>query len=111
MIKSLSPESVCNENGHITVQPSLQIHSIVNKFDHIFALGDVADTGGPKMARAGHFQAKVVCNNILDLIRGRNTRATYEPQVEIEGVIKLTLGKVGYVHKEQSSEIITLTHL
>lgn len=61
---------------------------------HVFALGDVAETGGPKMGRAGLFQGEVIVQNILAMICGRAPTATYVPNLIIEGALKLTLGKV-----------------
>ena len=46
------------------------------------------------MARAAFFQADVVRSNIMSMIRGQTASATYEPKPEIEGALKLTLGKV-----------------
>jgi hypothetical protein len=46
------------------------------------------------MARAGFVQADIAQRNIVALIRGRKVDAVYIPQVDIEGSIKLTLGKV-----------------
>jgi NADH dehydrogenase FAD-containing subunit len=60
---------------------------------HIFALGDVAKTLGPRMARAARAQADVVTSNILAMINKQNPTAIYRPQI-YEGAIKLTLGKV-----------------
>jgi hypothetical protein len=57
------------------------------------ALGDVAETGGPKMGRAGAFQAEIVCQNLVAMIYNQQARAIYDPN-EAEGAIKLTLGKV-----------------
>lgn len=66
---------------------------MASKGSHIFALGDVAETGGPKMARAGMVQAEIVRANIGSLIK-RNTRLkAYEP-IPLEGALKLSLGKV-----------------
>lgn len=59
----------------------------------IFAFGDVADHGGPRMARVGWLQARVVLDNILALTRGQTPWRTYKPNAFIEGAIKLTLGK------------------
>lgn len=61
-------------------------------FRNIFALGDVAETGGPKMARAGLLQAEVVRSNILSLIAGGKLKE-YRP-IALEGSLKLSLGKV-----------------
>jgi NADH dehydrogenase FAD-containing subunit len=62
------------------------------KLDHIFALGDVAETGGPRMARAGMMQAEIVRGNIVALIKGK-TLVDYKP-LALEGALKLSLGKV-----------------
>ena len=86
--------SISKESSHIQVKPSLQV--IDGRFPHIFALGDVAATGGPKMARAAFFQAEVVIENIQNLIKGRSSLSVYRPNVELEGAIKLTLGKVSF---------------
>lgn len=61
----------------------------------VFAFGDVADTGGPKMARAAYFQSEIIVQNILSLIKGEQILKEYRPNVAFEGSIKLTLGKVG----------------
>jgi hypothetical protein len=45
------------------------------------------------MARAGWRQAEVVLDNILANIQGRTSTHKYEPNVFVEGAIKLTLGK------------------
>lgn len=45
------------------------------------------------MERAARSQAEVVTSNILSMINGENPFAIYRP-VDVEGVIKLTLGKV-----------------
>lgn len=76
------------------VKPTLQIQDPNSALDHIYALGDVADTGGPKMGRAGLFQGEVVVQNILAMIDNRTPMATYTPKLLFEGAIKLTLGKV-----------------
>ena len=60
--------------------------------DHIFALGDVAETGGPRMGRAGMMQAEIVCQNILAMIKGKKLDE-YIP-LALEGALKLSLGKV-----------------
>lgn len=60
---------------------------------NIFAIGDVAKTGGPKMARAGFFQVEVVISNIVSLIHKRKAVAQYKHH-DFEGAINLTLGKV-----------------
>lgn len=49
---------------------------------------------GPKTARTAFVQAETVKDNILSLINGSKPNKIYSPQTEIEGAIKLTLGKV-----------------
>lgn len=45
------------------------------------------------MARAGMAQAEIVRSNIVSMIKGNQRLRTYTPD-PIEGVLKLTLGKV-----------------
>ncbi|KAI0403877.1 FAD/NAD(P)-binding domain-containing protein [Xylaria palmicola] len=74
-------------NGFIRVRPTLQFQDPA--YPHLFAVGDVADSGAHKAARPGAAQAQVVASNILDMVEGR------EPSGEIEVSppgIHLTLG-------------------
>ncbi|EMD66902.1 hypothetical protein COCSADRAFT_135351 [Bipolaris sorokiniana ND90Pr] len=91
VVSSLSLESISKESSHILVRPTLQISD--ERFPNIFAAGDVAASGGPKMARAGYMQTFVVVDNILSLIKGKNNLKVYKPMRWLEGSIKLTLGK------------------
>jgi apoptosis-inducing factor 2 len=88
------PECVSNETMRILVSPSLQIRLAGDSAHNIFALGDVAESGGPKMARATEFQSQIVATNIVSLIKGKKSLSSYRPVKEVEGAIKLTLGKV-----------------
>ncbi|KAH8721523.1 putative AMID-like mitochondrial oxidoreductase [Phaeosphaeriaceae sp. PMI808] len=92
IIEDLAPESISKATSRILVKPTLQLQHPDDP-PHIFALGDVAETGGPKMARATYFQAGVVARNILALIDGKLPSSVYKPLMELEGSIKLTLGK------------------
>ncbi len=77
------------------VKPTLQILCPAKSdkpINNIFALGDVAETGGPKMARAGMMQAEIVRSNIVAMIKGKNLNE-YIPS-PIEGALNLSLGKV-----------------
>ncbi|TGJ78336.1 hypothetical protein E0Z10_g10430 [Xylaria hypoxylon] len=74
-------------NGFVRVKPTLQLQD--PNYPHLFAVGDVADSGAHKAARPGAAQAQVVAKNILDLVEGR------EPSEKIEvnpAAIHLTLG-------------------
>jgi NADH dehydrogenase FAD-containing subunit len=62
--------------------------------DNMFALGDVAESGGPNMARAADVQSHIVASNIVSLIKNNKAPHNYQPVKEVEGSIKLTLGKV-----------------
>lgn len=88
--------SALTESGEVRVTPGLQVVSSNGKDDtilpDIYAFGDVAATGGPKMARAGYFQANVIADNITETINGKPARHRYVPNV-IEPSLKLTLGK------------------
>ncbi|EEP76860.1 conserved hypothetical protein [Uncinocarpus reesii 1704] len=105
ILAHLYPSAVCKSTGQILVRPTLQIDagagSPVNP--HLFALGDVAKTGAPRMERAARSQADVVTSNILSMINGQSPSAIYRP-VDEEGVIKLTLGKYDWAmyFKEES---------
>ncbi|EFE42690.1 Amid-like NADH oxidoreductase, putative [Trichophyton verrucosum HKI 0517] len=91
------PSAICKETGQILVHPTLQVNNspgIGNK--HIFALGDVAKTDGPRMGRACQSQAEIVASNILTLIKSQDQLVTYRPSI-VDRVIKLTLGKNDYV--------------
>lgn len=94
------------------VRPTLQVltqHGRERFDTPIFALGDVADHGGPRMARAGWLQAGVVLDNVLAMIHGRKPSRIYKPVFFIEGAIKLTLGKshtVMYGMDEKGFEVM-----
>ncbi|EFQ96751.1 oxidoreductase [Nannizzia gypsea CBS 118893] len=93
------PSAISKETGQILVHPTLQVNvngstGMENK--HIFALGDVAKTDGPRMGRACQSQAEIVTSNILALINNKQGQlVTYRPSI-VDRVIKLTLGKDDY---------------
>jgi NADH dehydrogenase FAD-containing subunit len=93
LISNLDPSAVNTETLEILVNSGLQVTSRTLETGNIFSLGDVAQTGGPKMARAGLAQADVVCDNIISMINGKSPKSIYSP-IAAEGFIKLTLGKV-----------------
>ena len=83
------------------MHPSLQLKSDLQKVDSendrlskVYALGDVAEANAPRMARAGMMQAEVVRENILSQINGDKDLKKYESVVGMEGILKLSLGKV-----------------
>lgn len=86
-----SGESLTNpKNGFIRVRPTLQFSDPA--YPHLFALGDVADSGAHKAARPGFAQAQAVAKNIQAMVEGR------QPSEEIvvgPAGIHLTLGLVG----------------
>lgn len=88
------PDSISPDSQRILVQPTLQIQSAEKGADRMFALGDVAETMGPRMGRAAMFQAAVVASNIVAMIQGSPPKHVYEPRVEVEGALHLTLGIV-----------------
>jgi NADH dehydrogenase FAD-containing subunit len=75
------------------VEPTLQVQNLPSSKKNIFALGDVAQSGGPKQARASIMQGDVVVNNLLRLIKGQSAEEKYVPHF-FENTLKLTLGKV-----------------
>ncbi|KAH8647225.1 putative AMID-like mitochondrial oxidoreductase [Xylariales sp. PMI_506] len=117
ILTGLHPEAISKSTSEILVKPTLQIEADGDPSPRIFALGDVAATGGPRMARAAYFQANVVRDNMLAMLRqlsstvstasddgGKPAAAAatsvvlsppthiYTPWFGIEGSIKLTLG-------------------
>ncbi|KAF3760026.1 FAD/NAD(P)-binding domain-containing protein [Cryphonectria parasitica EP155] len=92
LLRDVLPDAVDSASGRIRVHPTLQIDSSTGGIDHWFALGDVADTKGPKMGRAAMMQAQVVAGNIMTMIKGSRPRQVYKPWPTVEGAIHLTLG-------------------
>jgi NADH dehydrogenase FAD-containing subunit len=65
-----------------------------SRLDRVYAIGDVAETSAPKMARAGLMQAEVAWENILAQIAGKTQLKNYVTLIGMEGILKLSLGKV-----------------
>ncbi|KAF5357336.1 hypothetical protein D9758_005941 [Tetrapyrgos nigripes] len=96
-LRTLVPEAIHPDTGYIRVKPTMQIDTSrlptavnghIPKADpsflsHIFAIGDVADTGAHKAARPGYFQADVAARNIAKMIahKGKLERVD-DPGVE-----------------------------
>jgi NADH dehydrogenase FAD-containing subunit len=94
LLHSLQPSTdevlVNPTNGFIRVKPTLQFKDPV--YGHMYALGDIADTGAHKAARPGIAQAGVVTKNILSAIEGKEG----ESEIEIGPAgIHMSLGLVG----------------
>ncbi|KAI8667777.1 Pyr-redox-2 domain-containing protein [Fusarium keratoplasticum] len=111
VLQSLYPSAISKETSRILVEPTLQVSGdgSLASGARIFAFGDVADHGGPHMARAGWMQSRVVLDNILAMIRGEKPTQTYKPNMFIEGAIKLTLGKtqnVVYSMENDGSDVL-----
>lgn len=98
-MQDLAAGIISPSTKQIRVQSTLQILADSKEdtaaLSNIFAIGDVAETGSPKMGRSGFFQAEIVIQNILAMIQGREVSSVYQSRPDIEGSIKLTLGKVG----------------
>ena len=102
ILNRFRPDVISLKNGGILVRPTLQIlvdDHLTSKTSQIFALGDVAETGGPKMGRAGMMQAEIVRANIVSLIHGKTELESYKP-IPLEGGLKLSLGKVRALHSQ-----------
>jgi NADH dehydrogenase FAD-containing subunit len=63
------------------------------KYPHIYALGDVAETGAVRMGRAAVIQASVVAKNITRAVKGKALKE-YHSITLLEVGIGLTLGLV-----------------
>lgn len=86
LIRTIAPDSI-QEDGFIRTKRTLQIGD--EGLPHIFAVGDVANTGAHKAAKPGGKQAALVVENIEHLERGEqltNYELTDPP------AIHLTLG-------------------
>ncbi|KAF2737833.1 FAD/NAD(P)-binding domain-containing protein [Polyplosphaeria fusca] len=109
ILSTLSPSSISPSTSRILVRPTLQV--LDPKLPHIFALGDVAETQGPKMARAANFQAEVIVQNVLSLVKGQTAQKVYKPNMAFEGAIKMTLGLrqvVMYSQSDNGTETLTV---
>ena len=84
-----APSVINPDNGYIRIRPTMQFKD--QNYPHMFAVGDIADTGAQKAARPGAAQAAVVAKNILALVEGRNPEETFAKGA---GAIHLTLGLV-----------------
>ncbi|KAH7183587.1 uncharacterized protein B0J16DRAFT_290217 [Fusarium flagelliforme] len=91
LLAEYSPKSIAT-NGEILVGPTLQVKHLPSSRKNIFALGDVAQSGGPKQARAGLMQAEIVITNLLQLMKGGSAKKKYVPHF-FENTLNLTLGK------------------
>ena len=69
-LDSTTEERLINpSNGFIRVRPTLQFKDPA--LGHMYALGDIADTGAHKAARPGIAQAGTITKNILSAIDGK----------------------------------------
>lgn len=77
------------DNGFIRIRPTMQF--LDQKYPHLFAVGDIADTGLRKAARPGNAQAATVVKNIQAMIEGKEPVEEFPRQ---PAGIHLTLGSV-----------------
>lgn len=87
-----APDALINpRNGFVRVKRTMQFADPA--YPHLFAVGDVADSGAHKAARPAAQQAVAAAKNIVAMIEGR------EPSEEIvvgPAAIHLTLGLVRF---------------
>lgn len=83
-----STDSILNpKNGFIRVKPTLQFADPA--YPHMYAVGDVADSGAHKAARPGMGQGIVAAKNIVAMVEGKEPRE----KIEIDPpAIHLSLG-------------------
>lgn len=84
------PISAINPTGMLRVDRYLQVDD--PSAPHIFAVGDIADTGAKKMGRAASLQGQTAAANIVRSISGR-TMKPYKAGL-IENGIDMTLALV-----------------
>lgn len=88
-----SPDSLINPaNGFIRVRPTLQFRD--PQYPHLYAVGDIADSGAHKAARPGVGQAQAVAKNVLAMVEGL---LPDENVVVGPAAIHLTLGLVSFL--------------
>ncbi|RDL38720.1 FAD protein [Venustampulla echinocandica] len=99
ILDGFSPSSISPQTRRILVESTLQLRNGEDpksrELHNVFALGDVAETDGYRMARSGAMQAEVVRGNIIALINDKELEK-YSP-IAAEGGLKLSLGKDEYV--------------
>lgn len=100
------------------MKPTLQLSSSTKSSpSNIFALGDVAETPGPKMARAGMMQAEIACSNICSLTRNQGQGQSKKGEIglqdyvpmAVEGALSLSLGRdasVQYMKQDDGKEFL-----
>lgn len=79
-------------NGFVRVQPTMQF--LDARYPHLFAVGDIADSGAHKAARPGMAQAAVAARNIVSMV------GSGEPTEKVAvapAAIHLTLGLVCWI--------------
>jgi NADPH-dependent 2,4-dienoyl-CoA reductase/sulfur reductase-like enzyme len=76
-------------NGFIRVRPTMQFGDA--RYPHLFAVGDIADSGAHKAARPGMAQAAAAARNIASMVAGREATETMSL---LPAGIHLTLGLV-----------------
>ena len=77
--------------GFIKVKPTLQVDE--PEVDRIFAMGDVAGTGAPKMTRVLQFQADIVSKNVYIHYKGRKNETMIEYKPPKDNLIGIPLGR------------------
>ncbi|KAM0426411.1 hypothetical protein ACHAPT_008458 [Fusarium lateritium] len=91
LLAAYSPKSIAS-TGEIAVKPTLQVDHLPSSKGNIFAIGDVAQSGGAKQGRAAMMQSEVVTSNITSLIKNKASFEKYTP-IFFEEALNLTLGK------------------
>jgi apoptosis-inducing factor 2 len=78
----------------IKVKDTLQLDDPA--YPHIFAAGDVADTGDIKMSYKATLHGPIIAKNIKSLLSGQEANATYKPSTGSEMMV-IPMGKMGGV--------------
>jgi NADH dehydrogenase FAD-containing subunit len=68
------PQLVSRDTQRILVEPTLQLCGPDGEErPPVFAIGDVAETGAPRMGRAAFMQAVIAARNIVKLAQGKTS--------------------------------------
>jgi len=96
IVQKIMPTAINAKDGTIKVKRTMQVNAPGHNVPNIFAVGDCIDGfGAIKAGHTGWFQAGVAANNILKIVRARETGEALEPLQEYEPgkpMISLSLG-------------------
>lgn len=94
--------SLLSDKGSLNVKTTMQLDH--PDFNHVFAIGDVANTTAIKAGHTGYYQAGIAAENIVRMVKeGDEAKLdTYNPT---KPMIKVTVGKVSIISSVAASKV------